>query len=154
MTIEGTTLPLPRPFLVMATQNPVEQEGVYRLPEAQLDRFLLRVEMGYPGHDAEVRMLRVHSQPLAELQPMFDAGQILRMQAQPEQRLRQGRADALHRQPGRGEPPAPGRPAGGQPAGGAVPAAAAPGPGPCWTAGTTSRTRTCRRWRWACSATG
>ncbi|HKB03835.1 MAG TPA: MoxR family ATPase [Gemmataceae bacterium] len=81
VTVEGTTLPLPRPFLVMATQNPVEQEGVYRLPEAQLDRFLLRVEMGYPGHDAEVRMLRVHSQPLAELQPMFDPDMILRMQA-------------------------------------------------------------------------
>src|SRR5204862_1243427 len=49
VTVEGTTLPLPRPFLVFATQNPVEQEGVYRLPEAQLDRFMLRVEMGYPG---------------------------------------------------------------------------------------------------------
>src|SRR5436305_4503059 len=45
VTIEGTTLPLPRPFMVLATQNPVEQEGVYRLPEAQLDRFLLRVQM-------------------------------------------------------------------------------------------------------------
>src|SRR4029077_8113217 len=49
VTIEGTTLPLPQPFMVLATQNPVEQEGVYRLPEAQLDRFLLRIEMGYPG---------------------------------------------------------------------------------------------------------
>ena len=54
VTIEGTTLPLPQPFMVLATQNPVEQEGVYRLPEAQLDRFLLRVEMGYPGHEPEV----------------------------------------------------------------------------------------------------
>src|SRR5216684_3955611 len=49
VTIEGTTLMLPQPFMVLATQNPVEQEGVYRLPEAQLDRFLLRVDMGYPG---------------------------------------------------------------------------------------------------------
>src|SRR5262249_19714671 len=81
VTVEGTTLPLPRPFLVFATQNPAEQEGVYRLPEAQLDRFMLRVEMGYPGHDAEVRMLRVLSQPLADLQPMFDPDTILRMQA-------------------------------------------------------------------------
>ena len=81
VTIEGTTLPLPRPFLVLATQNPVEQEGVYRLPEAQLDRFLLRVEMGYPGHDAEVRMLRVHSQSIVELAPMFDPDTIMRMQA-------------------------------------------------------------------------
>ena len=97
VTIEGTTLPLPRPFMVMATQNPVEQEGVYRLPEAQLDRFLLRVEMGYPGHDAEVRMLRVHSQALAELEPMFDPESILQMQNALEQRVRQRRVDALHR---------------------------------------------------------
>src|SRR5437588_12040215 len=61
VTIEGTTLPLPRPFRVPATQNPVEQEGVYRLPEAQLDRFLLRVNMGYPDHEREVEMLKVHS---------------------------------------------------------------------------------------------
>jgi MoxR-like ATPase len=81
VTIEGTTLPLPRPFLVFATQNPVEQEGVYRLPEAQLDRFMLRVEMGYPGHDAEVKMLHVHSRPFPELEPMFDPAVILHMQA-------------------------------------------------------------------------
>src|SRR5213080_1167414 len=66
VTIEGTTLMLPQPFIVLATQNPVEQEGVYRLPEAQLDRFLLRVEMGYPGHDFEVQMLKLHSGPVAE----------------------------------------------------------------------------------------
>src|SRR6516225_1779673 len=65
-TIEGTTLPLPQPFMVLATQNPIEQEGVYRLPEAQLDRFLLRVEMGYPGHKGEVAMLRLHSGPVAD----------------------------------------------------------------------------------------
>src|SRR3954447_19971814 len=66
VTIEGTTLPLPRPFMVLATQNPVEQEGVYRLPEAQLDRFLLRVEMGYPGHQGEVAMLKLHSGEVGE----------------------------------------------------------------------------------------
>src|SRR5881275_2717405 len=63
VTIEGTTLPLPQPFLVLATQNPVEQEGVYRLPEAQLDRFLVRVEMSYPGAKREVTMLELHSRP-------------------------------------------------------------------------------------------
>ena len=61
VTIEGTTLPLPTPFMVLATQNPVEQEGVYRLPEAQLDRFLLRVDMGYPDHQNEIAMLHLHS---------------------------------------------------------------------------------------------
>jgi MoxR-like ATPase len=80
VTIEGTTLPLPRPFMVLATQNPVEQEGVYRLPEAQLDRFLLRVEMGYPGRVGEVAMLRLHSRPTAEVGQLFTADQILDLQ--------------------------------------------------------------------------
>src|SRR3989475_4771547 len=64
VTIEGTTLPLSPPFMVLATQNPVEQEGVYRLPEAQLDRFLIRIEMGYPGPGPEKAMLKLHSQPV------------------------------------------------------------------------------------------
>ena len=81
VTVEGTTLPLPRPFLVLATQNPIEQEGVYRLPEAQLDRFLLRVEMGYPGHEAEVKMLQVHSAAIVELQPIFNPDIIWSMQS-------------------------------------------------------------------------
>src|SRR5678815_811131 len=71
VTVDGATMVLPRPFLVMATQNPVEQEGVYRLPEAQLDRFLLRIEMGYPGFAHEVNMLKLHGKPPAEPQPMF-----------------------------------------------------------------------------------
>src|SRR5438105_9956673 len=82
VTIEGTTLPLPKPFMVMATQNPVEQEGVYRLPEAQLDRFLLRVEMGYPGRGHEVNMLKLHSAPVAEVQELFTPDVILDMQLQ------------------------------------------------------------------------
>jgi MoxR-like ATPase len=80
VTIEGTTLPLPQPFLVLATQNPIEQEGVYRLPEAQLDRFLLRIEMGYPGHDFEVQMITLHSKPAAEVSPLFNPEQIQDMQ--------------------------------------------------------------------------
>src|SRR5262249_42819945 len=82
VTIEGTTLPLPLPFMVLATQNPVEQEGVYRLPEAQLDRFLLRVDMGYPGHQYEVEMLKLHSKPVAEVEPLFSADFILDVQSQ------------------------------------------------------------------------
>jgi MoxR-like ATPase len=82
VTIEGTTLPLPRPFLVLATQNPVEQEGVYRLPEAQLDRFLLRIEMGYPGRDHEINMLKLHSQPVVEVQDLFTPDLILDIQMQ------------------------------------------------------------------------
>jgi MoxR-like ATPase len=82
VTIEGTTLPLPQPFMVLATQNPVEQEGVYRLPEAQLDRFLLRVEMSYPGHGNEVAMLKLHSAPPAEIEEVFSPELILDLQRQ------------------------------------------------------------------------
>jgi MoxR-like ATPase len=81
VTVEGTTLPLPEPFLVMATQNPVEQEGVYRLPEAQLDRFLLKVEMGYPGHDQEVHMLKLHSRAPVEPDALFTPQILLDLQA-------------------------------------------------------------------------
>jgi MoxR-like ATPase len=82
VTIEGTTLPLPIPFMVLATQNPVEQEGVYRLPEAQLDRFLLRVPMGYPEHAGEVRMLHLHSGPVGEVDQLFTPEIILDIQRQ------------------------------------------------------------------------
>jgi MoxR-like ATPase len=82
VTIEGTTLPLPEPFVVLATQNPVEQEGVYRLPEAQLDRFLLRVPVGYPGTEPEVEMLRLHSRPTPEPERVLSPAEILELQAQ------------------------------------------------------------------------
>ncbi len=82
VTLEATTLPLPKPFMVLATQNPVEQEGVYRLPEAQLDRFLLRVEMGYPEHHEEVNMLTLHSEPVGEVDQVFNGELILQLQRQ------------------------------------------------------------------------
>lgn len=82
VTVDGQTIPLPQPFLVLATQNPVEQEGVYRLPEAQLDRFLLRIEMGYPGFEHEVNMLKLHNRPTVEPPPMFTPDVILGLQEQ------------------------------------------------------------------------
>lgn len=82
VTIEGTTLTLPQPFMVLATQNPVEQEGVYRLPEAQLDRFLLRVEMGYPGPAHEVDMLKLHSGTVPMVDQLFTPELILDIQGQ------------------------------------------------------------------------
>jgi len=82
VTIEGTTLDLPSPFLVLATQNPVEQEGVYRLPEAQLDRFLLRVEVGYPMRDDEINMLDIHSVPVAEPEAVTSAEVLVEIQQQ------------------------------------------------------------------------
>ena len=79
VTIEGTTLSLPDPFMVLATQNPIEQEGVYRLPEAQLDRFLFRVHVGYPGRDSEVSMLDLHSRPAAEPRAVTSTEEVLWM---------------------------------------------------------------------------
>ena len=81
VTIEGTTLPLPDPFMVLATQNPIEQEGVYRLPEAQLDRFLFRVHVGYPDRNQEIGMLDLHSHPPAEPQTVTGTDEIRSMQA-------------------------------------------------------------------------
>jgi len=82
VTIEGKTLPLPEPFMVLATQNPIEQEGVYRLPEAQLDRFLFRIEVGYPKREQEVDMLDLHSRATAKPQPVTDAAEIVAIQSQ------------------------------------------------------------------------
>lgn len=58
VTLEGVTLPLPQPFIVIATQNPIEYEGTFPLPEAQIDRFIMRLEVGYPSHDEEVEILK------------------------------------------------------------------------------------------------
>lgn len=76
VTIEGETLPLPQPFIVLATQNPVEQEGVYRLPEAQLDRFLFRVKVGYPGRDSEIDLLELQESP-PEIPPQLCDGDLI-----------------------------------------------------------------------------
>ena len=72
ITIDGTTYQLPRPFLVIATQNPIEMEGTYALPEAQRDRFMARLSVGYPSRSAEVEMLERQetADPLADLKPV------------------------------------------------------------------------------------
>ncbi len=83
VTVDGVTRPLPRPFLVLATQNPVELEGTFPLPEAQVDRFLMRLAIGYPEEDEERAILRRFRvlNPLADLQPVADAAAILAAQA-------------------------------------------------------------------------
>ncbi len=82
VSIDGQTLPLPRPFLVIATQNPFEFEGTYALPESQLDRFLIRLSMGYPGRHDERRVLVSHRQgePVQELQPAIECEQVIALQ--------------------------------------------------------------------------
>jgi hypothetical protein len=78
VTVDGVSYELARPFLVMATQNPLEMEGTYPLPEAQRDRFTTRVSMGYPDQDAELAMLddRATTDPLAGLHPVADAASV------------------------------------------------------------------------------
>ncbi|MGM9920571.1 MAG: AAA family ATPase [Bhargavaea sp.] len=73
VTVDGRTLALPDPFFVMATQNPIEHEGTYPLPEAQLDRFLLKVKMGYPGREDEVEVLRRAEKqpPINRIEPVI-----------------------------------------------------------------------------------
>ncbi|GBD17378.1 Holliday junction ATP-dependent DNA helicase RuvB [bacterium HR26] len=83
VTIEGETMPLPRPFLVLATENPVEIEGTFPLPEAQLDRFLLRIVIGYPEPAEEVAMLARFQErnPLDELEPVTTPEELVRAAA-------------------------------------------------------------------------
>jgi len=81
VTVDGETRPLERPFLVLATQNPIELEGTFPLPEAQLDRFLMRLSLGYPAADEERAILRRFraDEPLDDLEPVVDAEELGRV---------------------------------------------------------------------------
>jgi MoxR-like ATPase len=83
VTVDKHTHELARPFVVVATQNPVEYEGTYPLPEAQLDRFMIRVSLGYPSADAEAEMLAEHAESdrVLELEHVADVGEVLAAQA-------------------------------------------------------------------------
>ncbi len=87
VTIDGLTRPTPRPFLVMATQNPIELEGTFPLPEAQIDRFLLRIAIGYPSEQEEAAILDRFqlADPLEDLQPVCSAAQVSENQKQRRQ---------------------------------------------------------------------
>ncbi|QQQ80267.1 MoxR family ATPase [Saccharothrix sp. 6-C] len=88
VTVEGRTFALPRPFHVLATANPVEYEGTYPLPEAQLDRFLLRLDIGYPPPAEEVEVLRrrlTRQREETEVEPVLDAARLRRLQHGVEQ---------------------------------------------------------------------
>ncbi|HEX3279787.1 MAG TPA: MoxR family ATPase [Pyrinomonadaceae bacterium] len=82
VTAEGVTHPLPAPFIVLATQNPIEHHGTYPLPESQLDRFMLRLRIGYPSTEDEKQILRDResSDPLDEIQPVMTAAEIVELQ--------------------------------------------------------------------------
>jgi MoxR-like ATPase len=82
ITVEGVTRPLPTPFLVLATQNPIEYEGTFPLPEAQLDRFLLRIHLGYPepAQEAAVLERQILRHPIEDVKPITSAGELERLQ--------------------------------------------------------------------------
>lgn len=82
VTVEGITHALPSPFIVLATQNPIEHHGTYPLPESQLDRFMLRLRIGYPGPDDEKQILRdrAHSEPLDSIRAVMAAEDVLELQ--------------------------------------------------------------------------
>ncbi len=82
ITIDGKTLPLPELFMVIATQNPVEQLGTYRLPEAQLDRFLMKISMGYPEkekEEADIVRRALNGEPVKQLSPVTTREEIIEM---------------------------------------------------------------------------
>ena len=83
VTVDGVTRPLPSPFLVIATENPIEQEGTFPLPEAQLDRFALRSALGYPSEREEVEIVvaQRHGHPIVDLQPHVDAEDVYTLTA-------------------------------------------------------------------------
>ena len=112
VTVDTTTYQLEAPFMVIATQNLIEMEGTYPLPEAQRDRFMARVSMGYPEPAAELRMLDGHAadDPLANLQPVTDGQQILRL-VKTVQSARVGVGQGVRRRTRRGDPPGAGAPA-------------------------------------------
>lgn len=82
VTVDGRTYPLPQPFMVIATQNPVEMEGTYPLPEAQRDRFLMQIHLGYPDRTSEVAMLDAHEMrdPLDDVRAVTDAATVRSLQ--------------------------------------------------------------------------
>src|SRR5262249_52403326 len=83
ITVDGITHTLPDPFIVLATQNPIEYEGTFPLPEAQLDRFLVRLELGYPGRNDEIEMLGRQQQthPLDTLSQVIEASELIEAQS-------------------------------------------------------------------------
>jgi hypothetical protein len=125
VTVDGTTYLLPPPFMVIATQNPIEMEGTYPLPEAQRDRFTARVAMGYPSPAAELDMLASHGRhsPLDALVPVADADR------DRPRRSRRRRGAAVRDRPRRGDPDPPGSSAGRLPPGRAAFAAHGSGDG-------------------------
>ena len=146
VTVDGCTYPSTPPFMVMATQNPVEHEGTYPLPESQLDRFLMRITVGYPGQGAELAILDTPGgdAALETLRPVATARTSSPWPASPPP---PPRPPSPPPGPGREHPPPPGPGRGHVAPGHDRPPAVWPGHGPRPTAAPTSCPTTSRRWR-------
>ena len=114
VTVDGSTYELSAPFMVIATQNPIEMEGTYPLPEAQRDRFMARVSMGYPVPRAELAMLDSHSaaNPLDDLEPVTDGAEIAKLVETVRTRLCLRGGQAVRHRPHDRHPSLPRPPAG------------------------------------------
>jgi len=82
VTVEGVSIKLPKPFIVMATQNPIEYEGVFPLPEAQLDRFLMKLSIGYPSYEDEMEIIRLQKirHPIEDLESVSSLDEVISLQ--------------------------------------------------------------------------
>jgi MoxR-like ATPase len=82
VTVEGVTFPLPRPFMTIATQNPIEYQGTYALPEAQIDRFLMKISLGYPSEREEVKIIsdQKMKHPVEDVVPVMSLESVLKLQ--------------------------------------------------------------------------
>ena len=155
VTVDGTTYLLESPFMVIATQNPIEMEGTYALPEAQRDRFMVRLSMGYPVESAEIAMLSARDgvSPLEELEPVTDAAEVRKLievtgrvhVSEAVQQYAVALATATRRSPDLGSAPHPAR---------RSTWSAPPRRGPRCRAASTSCPTTCATWRRRSSRTG
>ena len=157
VTVDGTTYPLEPPFMVIATQNPIEMEGTYPLPEAQRDRFTARISMGYPDRgrrDRDARRARRRDRRSTTCEPVADAGEIAELigavrrvhVAEEVRRYAVDLVTATRRTPELR--------LGASPRADPAPAAGRPRPAPRSTAATSSCPTTCRPWPARCSRTG
>ena len=110
VTIEGQARPLPDPFIVVATQNPIEYEGTYPLPEAQLDRFLFKLQVGYPTAEQEQEVLRRHDEGLdphdvaSVVRPVATVADLAAARVARRRGPRRAAGARLRREPGAGDP--------------------------------------------------
>ena len=155
VTVDGVTYPLESPFLVLATQNPIDMEGTYPLPEAQRDRFTARISMGYPDRRSEIQMLGEHASvdPLESLQPVSDAARGARADRRRARRARRRGDQGLRRRPRRGDPRRPATSGWAPRRARPCNCSARPRPGPRWRAASTCCPTTCSSCSSACSPT-